>query len=166
MVKTGLPPLLLACKTRRHAARARRPPVSRRACATTAVPEPRQARAGLRDAPSVMEPKHQLARHAPWLRGQNAIRPRNALSRRGSARSSASGRKLPADPSINPEQLAVGDSAGPQRDEAPNEGVRRGRPVARLLVVRAPARDLLLQANHLLVAAIVGPLDRCRPGDA
>ena len=127
MVKTGLPPLLLACKTRRHAARARRPPVSRRACATTAVPEPRQARAGLRDAPSVMEPKHQLARHAPWPRGQNAIRPRNALSRRGSARSSASGRKLPADPSINPEQLAVGDSAGPQRDEAPNEGVRRGR---------------------------------------
>ena len=38
--------------------------------------------------------------------------------------------------------------------------------VARLLVVRAPARDLLLQANHLLVAAIVGPLDRCRPGNA
>ena len=27
------------------------------------------------------------------------------------------------------------------------------------------ARDLLLQANHLLVAAIVDPLDRCRPGE-
>jgi hypothetical protein len=72
----------------------------------------------------------------------------------------STGANLDSLPIHRSEQLAVGDSAGPHRDETP---VAQRGAVACLLVAGTAAR-LLLRAKHLLVAAIVDSLDRCRPG--
>ena len=61
------------------------------------------------------------------------------------------GANLDSSPIHRSGQLAVGDSAGPQRDETPNEGAQRGT-VSCLLVAGTVAR-LLLRAKHLIVAA-------------